>query len=119
MKKLQNDEVKKINPRGFLELYTLGYIIDKDKEVYGKEIIDYINDFNMSWRPSHGTFYPVLNDLQEHGLIEYVYEYDSRKFYAVTDYGKEYFRERADDFRKQLLRSAKFYKEVAEKLPMK
>lgn len=119
MRKLKNDEdIKKITPRAFLELYTLGYIIGKDTEVYGKEIIDCIKDSGISWNPSHGTFYPVLNDLQTNGLIEYVYEYDSRKFYTVTDYGKEYFRERASIFKDQLLQSSNFYKDVADKLPI-
>lgn len=115
---MKNEDGKKITPRAFLELYTLGYILSKGTEVYGKEIIDCIKESGISWNPSHGTFYPLLNYLQEHGLIEYVYEYDSRKFYNITDYGKEYFKEKADDFKDQLIKSSKFYKDVADKLPV-
>ena len=80
MKDVKNRK-SKLTPGIFLELYTLGYIIGKDTEVYGKEILDTIKMYNTVWQPSHGTFYPVINNMLKEGLIEYAYEYDSKKYW--------------------------------------
>lgn len=116
MKQVKNRK-SRLTPGIFLELYTLGYIIGKDTEVYGKEILDNIKMYNAVWQPSHGTFYPVINNMLEEGLIEYAYEYDSRKYYAITDIGKDYYNARAQVFKDMLLQSSNFYLNIAKTLP--
>jgi len=39
------------------------------------------------WRPSPGSVYPALSQLEDEGLVEEV-EHDGRKAYALTDDGK-------------------------------
>lgn len=111
------DRKSKLTPGVFLELYTLGYIIGKDTEVYGKEILDKINMYNTVWQPSHGTFYPVINHMLKDGLIEYAYEFDSKKYYSITEIGREYYNARVKMFKDMLLQSSNFYMNVADTLP--
>lgn len=116
MKQVRNRK-SKLTPGIFLELYTLGYIIGKDTEVYGKEILDNIKMYNTVWQPSHGTFYPVISNMLDEGLIEYAYEYDSRKYYAITEIGKDYYNARVQVFKEMLLQSSNFYSNIAKTLP--
>lgn len=106
----------KMSSSSFLKMYTLSSLIKKDGELYGKEILDYIKGFNTAWQPSHGTFYPALENMVKDGLIEKAYEYDSRKYYRITEIGKQYYEERAKDFKKMLLDASKFYNTIAKGL---
>lgn len=106
----------KMSSSNFLRMFTLSCLIKKEGEVYGKEILDFIKSFNTPWQPSHGTFYPVLETMVNEGLIEKAYEYESRKYYKVTDLGKQYYIDRADEFKKMLIDSSKFYSTIANGL---
>lgn len=106
----------KMSSSNFLKMYTLSCLIKKEGEVYGKEILDYINSFGTAWQPSHGTFYPVLDSMVKDNLIEKAYEYESRKYYKITETGKQYYEERANDFKKMLIDSSKFYNTIAKGL---
>jgi DNA-binding PadR family transcriptional regulator len=48
------------------------------------------------WRPSPGSVYPALAQLEDEGLIR-SQESDGRKLFALTDAGHAYVRERGDD----------------------
>jgi DNA-binding PadR family transcriptional regulator len=48
------------------------------------------------WRPSPGSVYPALQQLEDEGLIR-SQESDGRKLYALTDAGRERVQERPDD----------------------
>jgi DNA-binding PadR family transcriptional regulator len=48
------------------------------------------------WRPSPGSVYPALAQLEDEGLVR-TEEEDGRKRYALTDEGKAYVEERRDD----------------------
>ena len=48
------------------------------------------------WRPSPGSVYPALQQLEDEGLIR-SQESDGRKLYALTDAGRERVQERGDD----------------------
>jgi DNA-binding PadR family transcriptional regulator len=48
------------------------------------------------WRPSPGSVYPALQQLEDEGLIR-SQESDGRKLYALTDSGRERVQERPDD----------------------
>jgi len=50
------------------------------------------------WRPSPGSVYPVLAQLQEEGLVA-ADEADGRKVFALTDAGRAYVDEHADELR--------------------
>ena len=88
-----------------------------DVEKMVKEILDNIKKYNAVWHPSHGLFYPVINNMLKEGLIKYAYEYDSRKYYAITDIGKDYYNARVQVFKDMLLQSSNFYLNIAKTLP--
>src|SRR6266487_3358061 len=48
------------------------------------------------WRPSPGSVYPVLAQLEEEGLVR-LEERDGRRTYALSDAGRAYLEERRDD----------------------
>lgn len=74
--------------KGVLELCVLA-ILDK-KDCYGYEMVDEISQ-NISI--SEGTIYPLLRRLKKEGLLaSYLKESQegpSRKYYKLTDMGKE------------------------------
>ena len=47
------------------------------------------------WRPSPGSVYPALAQLEDEGLVR-VEERDGRRLYVLTDAGGEYVRDRGD-----------------------
>jgi DNA-binding PadR family transcriptional regulator len=48
------------------------------------------------WRPSPGSTYPALQQLEDEGLIR-AQELDGRKLFQLTDAGREYIKERGED----------------------
>ena len=48
------------------------------------------------WRPSPGSVYPALQQLEDEGLVRPT-ETDGRKEYELTDAGRKYVAERGDD----------------------
>jgi|SRR5436190_1892792 len=48
------------------------------------------------WRPSPGSVYPALQQLEDEGLIRSE-EIDGRKLFALTDEGRAYVQERGED----------------------
>ena len=50
------------------------------------------------WRPSPGSVYPVLQQLQDEGLVVSS-DSEGRKVFALTDAGRRYVEEHADELR--------------------
>src|SRR6476469_10524228 len=50
------------------------------------------------WRPSPGSVYPALQQLEDEGLIR-TEEHDGRKLYALTDAGRAFVDDRAKEER--------------------
>jgi DNA-binding PadR family transcriptional regulator len=48
------------------------------------------------WRPSPGSTYPALQQLEDEGLIR-AQDLDGRKLFQLTDAGREYVKERGED----------------------
>jgi DNA-binding PadR family transcriptional regulator len=48
------------------------------------------------WRPSPGSTYPALQQLEDEGLIR-AQEQDGRKLFQLTDAGREYVKERGEE----------------------
>lgn len=108
--------LNRLSSSTFLELYTLSCILKKKDAIYGMEILNKINKFDIPWKPSHGTLYPILENMVKRELIEFVYQADGRKFYDITEYGIEYYRDRSKEFRKDLVESSKFYRAISNEL---
>lgn len=108
----------KMSSSGFLTLFSL-YILDKKNEpVYGREIINEIERMMDStvWKPSHGTLYPILEKLEKEGLVQIVKEENSRKYYIITEEGREFLDTKKDDFKDMLTSSSRFFNSVINKM---
>ena len=108
--------LNKLSSSTFLQLYILSCGIKKDGPIYGKEVLDYIKNFNIAWQPSHGTLYPIIEKMKKDGLLEQAYVCENRKYYQVTPLGKDYYKERAIDFKNMLLDCSNFYSTIANNL---
>jgi DNA-binding PadR family transcriptional regulator len=74
-------------PRGMLRPITL--VLLTDKPMSGSEVAEEIEHY-AEWKPSPGSIYPLLNSLQEDGLIEPNEDSDpSLKRFSLTAKGAE------------------------------
>ncbi|HRI98580.1 MAG TPA: PadR family transcriptional regulator, partial [Nocardioides sp.] len=65
--------------------------------VNGYQVIQQISErSNGSWRPSPGSVYPTIQQLQDEGLVETDDE-RGRKTLALTDEGRQYVADHADE----------------------
>lgn len=76
----------KLIPRGFLKSFVL--LILKEKASHGYEIMEKINEKTGFWRPSPGTIYPLLRNLEREGLIEEINPNSNRRIYRLTQKGE-------------------------------
>jgi PadR family transcriptional regulator PadR len=89
--------------RGSLEMLILALVRESDR--YGYELVgalDERSDGRLS--VSGGTLYPVLYRLEEAGHLETRWEAEGRgsprKYYAITDEGRQELRRRLDEWRR-------------------
>ncbi|MDF1540544.1 MAG: PadR family transcriptional regulator [Candidatus Thorarchaeota archaeon] len=79
-------------PRGFLRL-LLARLLSK-RELTGTQIMEILEERSEGeWRPSPGSIYPMLNSMEEHGLIETVRTEGRSKIYALSQKGHDHFKE--------------------------
>ena len=68
-----------------------------DEQVNGYQVIQQISErSDGAWRPSPGSVYPTIQQLQDEGLIE-TDDGPGRKSLTLTDEGKQYVAEHADE----------------------
>ncbi|MCR3758689.1 PadR family transcriptional regulator [Clostridium felsineum] len=108
----------KMSSSNFLSLYTLFLLSNKSEPIYGKQILQEIQDtIDIDvWKPSHGTLYPLLNDMEKNNLIEVVKETPSKKYYTITKLGKKELDLRLDEFKDMLIQSSNFFNKVISKM---
>lgn len=96
---------QKMSTNSFLTIYTLHVLSEKSESMYGKEIIDKIEErFNSTFKPSHGLMYPILRKLEESGLVRAYWEGSdpskkTKRFYKITQKGKLALEEEAEQFK--------------------
>ena len=67
------------------------------EQVNGYQVIQQINERSEgAWRPSPGSVYPTIQQLQDEGLVE-TEDGRGRKTLALTDEGRQYVAEHADE----------------------
>jgi len=85
--------------KGILEFCILSILNQQDK--YATEILDSLKDSQMI--VVEGTIYPLLTRLKNAALLDYRWEESSsgppRKYYAITDKGKEVLTELNDSWK--------------------
>lgn len=108
----------KMSSTNFLSMYTLYYIYKAGQPVYGKEILNEIeNTFDSNvWKPSHGTLYPLLRKLVKEKLLEVYTETKLKKYYIITELGKETIKNEIPELREIILSSSKFFNKVYKDL---
>ncbi|MFP3074330.1 MAG: PadR family transcriptional regulator [Caldivirga sp.] len=75
--------------RGILRDIVL-YILAFKGELTGAQIIDEIERWSFGfWRPSPGSIYPLLDDLEREGLIKISRIDGVKKYYSLTEEGKK------------------------------
>ncbi|MDO4792908.1 MAG: PadR family transcriptional regulator [Filifactor alocis] len=83
--------------KGVLELLVLSLLSDRDR--YGYELVE---EISAHVDISEGTIYPLLRRLKSDGCVNtYLKESQSgppRKYYTLTDYGREMFFEQLNDW---------------------
>jgi len=73
-------------PRGLRRIILM---LLSRKEMSGAEIIDTIESMSWGyWRPSPGSVYPLLKEMEDEGLIEHR-EVGNVKVYRLTDKGRK------------------------------
>ncbi len=74
--------------RGALRDIVL-YILAFKGELTGAQIIDEIERWSFGfWRPSPGSIYPLLDDLEEEGLVKISRVDGVKKYYSLTEEGR-------------------------------
>ena len=107
----------KVSTNNFLTLYIL-FILQNSTRMYGKEISDFIyKRFQGSWKPSHGMLYPILRELEEKGLVIGYWEDNDnqkrvRRFYEITDEGKNAFHDYVETVRPQIEESENIIRQI-------
>ncbi|HET6940223.1 MAG TPA: PadR family transcriptional regulator [Nocardioides sp.] len=70
---------------------------ESGEQVNGYQVIQQINErSDGSWRPSPGSVYPTIQQLQDEGLIE-TDDGPGRKSLTLTEEGRQYVAEHADE----------------------
>lgn len=103
-----------ISSKDFLRMSTLSYMMDKKCAVYGREIITHIKDRGAIWSPSHGSLYPLLNEMVKDNLLYVDDMVGKKKYYQLTDEGRDYYKKAATDFVDMLITTSKFYENFAK-----
>jgi DNA-binding PadR family transcriptional regulator len=71
-----------------------------EQPAHGYQLIQEIADLSRgAWTPSPGSIYPVLQQLEDEGLVEFE-RVDGRKTATLTDAGREYVEEHRDELGK-------------------
>ena len=84
-------------PRGNVRNAVLALLAEEP--LHGYAVIGLLAERSGGlWRPSPGSVYPVLAQLQEEGLVT-AEEADGRKVFALTDAGRAHVAEHADELR--------------------
>lgn len=101
----------KVSSSSFLMLYTLFFLNKSSEPLYGKEILEKIHTVlgPVGWSPSHGTHYPVLNQMIEDGFINNIKTVARTKYYVITEQGRKELASKSKDFKPDIIESAKLY----------
>lgn len=71
--------------------YIILYLLSSHGPLTGAQIIDEIERLSMGfWRPSPGSVYPALEELENEGLIKVARVEGTKKYYEITESGKQF-----------------------------
>jgi PadR family transcriptional regulator PadR len=103
---------------GLLPLYVLHLLSQKPR--YGNEIMDLITEQTAGqWGANPGAIYPLMNTLEEQGLIEGIWDDPTRRtvrVYHLTEYGDQELRRLKAIVRPKLVGAIKVMQNLVENL---
>lgn len=107
----------KLSSSNILKLYTL-FLLSKNNKMYGKEILDTIMSLTNEnvWKPSHGTLYPLLQEMIKQGFIQEDSTEGCKKYYNITELGRKEYIKNKESFKNKILYSSKFYENLISSL---
>ena len=71
--------------------YLILYLLSSKGPMTGAQVIDEIEKLSMGfWRPSPGSVYPALEELEADGLIKVAKVEGTKKYYEITESGKAF-----------------------------
>ncbi|MGC9153265.1 MAG: PadR family transcriptional regulator [Vulcanisaeta sp.] len=71
--------------------YLILYLLSSRGPMTGAQIIDEIERLSMGfWRPSPGSVYPALEELETDGLIKVARVEGTKKYYEITESGRAF-----------------------------
>jgi DNA-binding PadR family transcriptional regulator len=83
--------------RGDVRVAILDVLATSEEELNGYQVIQQIAERSQdAWRPSPGSVYPTIAQLEDEGLVQTVRE-DGRKVLRLTDAGRAYVAARAEE----------------------
>jgi DNA-binding PadR family transcriptional regulator len=85
--------------RGDVRSAILDVLSDADTEINGYQVIQQIAERSQgAWRPSPGSVYPTISQLEDEGLVETVVpESGGKKVLRLTEAGRSHVTEQADE----------------------
>ena len=103
---------------GLLPLYVLQLVAQKPR--YGNEIMDLITEQTAEqWGANPGAIYPLMNTLEEQGLIEGTWDDPTRRtvrVYNLTEFGEQELRRLKAIVRPKLVEAIKVMQNLVENL---
>lgn len=104
----------KISGSSFLLLYTLFLLNKRSEPLYGREMLEQIQaTVNVEiWKPSNGTYYPLLENMVTAGLIVIANDTGIKKYYSITKAGKIELKNKLGEFKTMLIQSSNFFSNV-------
>ena len=107
----------RLSSSNILKLYTL-YLLRDNQKLYGKEILDIIKNISHEsiWTPSHGTLYPLLQEMKALGFIKEETAKGCVKYYSITEKGEDEFNKDKEELKEKIEYSSKFYNNLMNNL---
>jgi len=107
-------------PRGLLRHVTL--LLLKEQDMSGSELMEEVNEYT-GWQPSPGSMYPLLERLQEEGLIEPCTDRrPTFKPFKITEKGRKVIEQHTNhigQFKKRMGSMLKIYWLLMKQMPEK
>ena len=87
--------------KGYLDLCILS-LIESDEKAYGFQIISELDELKLTIK--EGTLYPLLSRMTKEGLLTSAWQTEGakghpRKFYSLTDQGRESLNEMKQEYK--------------------
>lgn len=103
---------------GLLPLLVLHLLEEQPR--YGNDIMNALQErTNGRWVSNPGVIYPLLNSMEEHGLVEGEWEDEdrrTRRFYRITQQGIEELRQLKDVMRPRLTEASAILQSLLDEL---